>query len=98
VLGELASLDVGGDVLQSVRQVLFKLPENDASVRVLHGLAQPDASTEAEYLIDSDFFSEKATEPKNAARVLDYFNRQARNLFRWFIKDRLHAAMEPRRT
>ena len=67
--------------------------QGDAKVTLQHGLGNKDG--EVCYIIDNDFYTLQRTGVKDAATILDYFNRQAGRLFRWCIADRLHRAMEP---
>lgn len=95
MLGEIAQEDIEERVIEAFRNLLLTLPERDAKVRLQHGFAEIDGSTEQGYLIDCDFFVER-TEVANADRTLDYFHSNAFSYFRWCITDTLHQAMEPR--
>jgi uncharacterized protein (TIGR04255 family) len=66
-----------------------------AIVRVRHGLAKTNESEELGYLLDADFYTENLTEIKDAIGYLNLFNREAGNLFRWCITEKLHRALEP---
>ncbi|OOG28768.1 hypothetical protein B1C78_00660 [Thioalkalivibrio denitrificans] len=95
VCGELQSQDVAANILGTKRQVLFKLDKSGGRVRLAHGLSTNERTKEVGYLIDADFYTEQRTEVKDVLGILGSYNRQAGNLFRWCISDRLHHAMEP---
>ena len=95
ISGLLMSEDIRTDIKNMLNQVQIALPDNGARVTIRHGLGLLGPPQEQTYIIDSDFFRNESTEVDNAEAILDYFNRQARYLFRWCITDRLHAAMEP---
>ncbi|WP_157951155.1 TIGR04255 family protein, partial [Cyanothece sp. BG0011] len=66
-----------------------------------HGLVMVKDTEKSEeemaYLLDSDFYAENKIEgDENVWNTLKYFNKSARNLFRWSITDVLHQAMEPK--
>jgi uncharacterized protein (TIGR04255 family) len=96
VLGNLSSPDVAPDIDSIGHEVLIRLDAMGGLVRLQHGLVKGTKPEETCYVIDSDFFTEKRTEMKDAFTALDAFNGQAGNLFRWCITPRLQAAMEPR--
>jgi uncharacterized protein (TIGR04255 family) len=80
----------------AVRQVVIGMDER-SKVRIQHGTVLADAATgDVAYMIDADYFTEQSKEAKGATEVLDRFNRESGRLFRWYITDRLHRAMEPR--
>ena len=69
-------------------------------VNFKHGLLMVKDTEKSEeemaYLLDSDFYTEsKIEKDENVWKILKYFNKSARNLFRWSITDVLHNAMEP---
>jgi len=78
----------------SSHQLSLRLQGDTAKVTLHHGLVNKEG--EVCYIIDSDFYTAERTGVQDAARILDYFNRQAGRLFRWCIADRLHRAMEPK--
>ncbi|ASP19999.1 sporadTIGR04255: family protein [Antarctobacter heliothermus] len=64
-------------------------------VAIQSGIVVGD-SGQNNYIVDSDFFFDTPTEDDaDAYELLAYYNKAARNAFRWFIKERLHDAMEP---
>jgi uncharacterized protein (TIGR04255 family) len=71
----------------------LRLQGDGAKVTLHHGLGNKDG--DVCYIIDCDFYTVERTGVQDAARILDYFNRQAGRVFRWCIADRLHRAMEP---
>ncbi len=64
------------------------------AVTVRHGLVQ-NKQNEVGYLIDSDFYTTELKEAKaiGCLNELSQFNANARNLFRWCIKEKLHNAL-----
>ena len=60
-------------------------------VKVAHRLV--DDTDLNQYLIDADFFVSERKETDAVFAILDDFNRQARNLWRWAIQDRLSAKL-----
>lgn len=90
ILGELSHPKLAREVQHSAHDVLISLTDGRGQVRVLHGLIREEQSKEMSYSIDSDFFYEGRTEPKDAFRYLDSFNREAGKLFRWCITPLLH--------
>ena len=96
VIGELSREDVNSEVEQAAREVVLRLDQYDARVRVQHGLAERDPPTgEISYLIDCDYYTRNNTEVSNARAVLDFLNQQSGCLFRWYVRDRLQTAMDP---
>jgi len=78
----------------TAHQLSLRLQGDAAKVTLQHGLG--NNGEEVCYIIDSDFYTAERTGVQDAARILDYFNRQGGRLFRWCIADRLHAALEPK--
>lgn len=93
--GELAT-DLSSTVEHFGREVVLRLGNWNAHVRVQQGLVHTEGSDEDSFLIDCDFFTDQKTEVQDGLTVLDYLNEQSRNLFRFYIEDRLHEAMDPR--
>ncbi|CAN5912789.1 hypothetical protein BH23ACT11_BH23ACT11_09800 [soil metagenome] len=91
---ELAS-DISESVLGIRSEVLVNLDKIDGQVHVRHGLAQSRESNEIGYVVESTFYVQERTEVDATVGILDVFNKQAGNLFRWCIKDPLHEALEP---
>lgn len=96
IAGELSSPDLANAIENAVHQVVVQTGDGHSRVRLQHGLARSKSTDETCYVIDSDFYTEKRTEPRNAIETLDYFNHLSGRLFRWCIADRLHEAMRPR--
>lgn len=94
VLAEVAEPGFETRTEEAFRNVLFGLPEHNAKVRLQHGLAGIEGSTESVYLIDCDFFVER-TEIADVDGALQYFHGNAARFFRWCITDALHKAMLP---
>jgi len=97
IVGELASPEISNLISEIAHIILMKLDEGHSQVRIRHGFARDNNTGKiVGYIIDNDFFTEQKTEINNAINILTNFNRQNRQLFRWFIKDRLHDAMGPK--
>ncbi len=94
VLGELGQVDIENRAIEVFRTLLLGLPERGAKVRLQHGFAQIEGSDEQSYLIDCDFFVERA-EVNHVVDTVVYFNSNAARYFRWCITDTLHKALEP---
>jgi uncharacterized protein (TIGR04255 family) len=99
IAGELGDPHLANDVQERFTVTLLRLPAHDAVVRMQHGLVQfaggENDSKEICYLIDCDLFTEQQTEAQDVFHILDYLNRQAGNLFRYFISERLQSALQP---
>jgi uncharacterized protein (TIGR04255 family) len=95
LLGELQDRSFENAAVHAARELVLRLDSADEKVRLCHGFAQVQGSDETCYLIDADFFREGKTSEPDTVALLDRFNREAGNLFRWCILDPLHAAMEP---
>jgi uncharacterized protein (TIGR04255 family) len=95
VLGELARPEVMDRVEHAAREVVVEL-EDRSKVRIMHGLAKDEKDGESLYTIDADYFTEQRTEVADAIATLDRFNRESGRLFRWYITEQLHRAMDPR--
>lgn len=94
IAGEFSDQDVAGNIEHAAREVRVKLPAIGA-VMIRHGTALEEQSREQCFIVDSDFFAEGRSEPKDAVSALDEFNRESGHLFRWCIQNPLHQAMEP---
>ena len=93
ITGPYASTLTTEDIERSVHQYIIKLPENNG--RVLVNSAMIDQSGEQCCVLDADLFIEQYTELSDAGAKIDFLNRQARYLWRWSIKHRLHLALGP---
>lgn len=96
IAGEIGSPDVGDEIYHAARELGIRFEQDRGQVLVRHGLASDQHTEETCFVIDSDYFREARTETNNAIELLDYFNDQARRLFRWCIQEHLHAAMGPK--
>lgn len=95
LLGELTIKGFEEGTDHAARELVLRLDNDDAKVRLYHGFAKVQGSDETCYVIDADFFTEGRTEHQDATPILDRFNREAGRLFRWCIDDPLHVAMGP---
>ena len=94
IAAELATVEVAPAVEEAKRSLLVAL--DVGKVRLRHGFVdRKSEDAEVTYSIDNDFFIEEETGPNDVERIINYFNGQARNTFRWCISDRLHTAMAP---
>lgn len=93
-LGFISANDIGiENIHESLLRTLVTL--DNGYVTINCSLVTLKDSKETGYLIDSDFFTPNAVELGDARNILGSFNSEARNLFRWCIKEDLHNAMEP---
>jgi uncharacterized protein (TIGR04255 family) len=68
-----------------------------ASVRLTQGLARDTVRERTVYLIDADYFLEgQQQQGSQVLELLNYFNSEAGNLFRWAIADPLRDALGDR--
>ncbi len=95
IAGPLAAKDVAERVDHCANEILIHLPDERSRVHVHHGLVKEESTNKVRYLLDADLFDDQETEADDAVKHLDYFNEQARLLFRWCITERLHRAMVP---
>jgi uncharacterized protein (TIGR04255 family) len=86
--------DITPDVERSGGDYVMRLPDGQGHAHVQHGLVE-EASKESCYVIDADCYNDHQTETHNVPDRLDSLHDQARRLFRWCLKDRLHKAMRP---
>jgi len=94
IAGPLSSAGVVSAIDRVGSEVTIGLDAGKVTLK--HGLAAATkGAAPNSYVIDSDFFLEGRTEIDDGLDKLDHFNREARRLFRWAIKDRLHEAMGP---
>lgn len=96
IAGVLSLAEMSQAVDEAVQQLLIRLPDQRATVRINHGLAVLSETGEICYTIDNDLFSEVTMEADDATDKLEEFNDIAARIFRWCITDRLHSAMLPR--
>jgi uncharacterized protein (TIGR04255 family) len=96
IAGELSSPAIASDITLAARQLLVSLPDLGGQVLLQHGLSQRDAPQDTCFVIDADFHSTARTEVANVWGLLEGLHGQAGRLFRWCIRDQLHAALDPR--
>ena len=97
IAGELAT-DIADDIDEASTEFKISL-KGLGLVRVNHGLVSAEENGESEecFLVDNDFALENKVDPRDAIEILDRFNRESGNLFRWCITSTLHDAMRPRK-
>lgn len=83
------------DFIEALSVFACRLDYADAILRARYGLARKEESEELGYLIDADFYAENFTEINDATKLLDRFNREAGNFFRWCITEELQQALQP---
>lgn len=93
--GALSDERVMNEVVESESSFKINLGNNTGEVQVRHFLAKVVDTNEPCYVIDADYSTNLQTETANAIEKLNTLNSFAGRLFRWFITDRLHNAMEP---
>ena len=93
LVGELGVSELVGSIDQVSRKALIRLARPGTKVQVRHGLERMEG--EVNYLIDNDFHTNERTKRTDAFGILEYFHREAHNLFRWSVSEQLHAAMGP---
>lgn len=91
----LLNSEIAGEIDGISHQLSLRLQQYEAKVTIQHGAAKVQDTQEECYYIDADFFTNRKTAIDEGNNVLDFFNGQSGKLFRWFITDRLHRAMEP---
>ena len=94
VLGELSCEDVAPHIKQAARDIVISLGDQ-GHVRIRHGLGKVKKTEELGYIIDIDFYCEGKVDVRETIALLDYFHRQAGNLFRWCITPELHDRLKP---
>jgi uncharacterized protein (TIGR04255 family) len=65
----------------------------DAMARIMYGTAQREPDNQVVYLVDADYFTNERKQGGEVLELLDYFNKEAGQLFRWAITDRLRDAL-----
>ena len=95
IAGMLGPPDVADFIEQYFTQTLIKFPDSRGQVQINFGFVEIANSREKAFLINNDFYIGGRTGVGDVNRVINYFNRQSGNLFRWCIQERLHTAMEP---
>ncbi len=84
------------DELQFIRGecIVACTPGPESYVKINHGFIGPE--DDQTYVIDMDFFTTERSESDRVRDILNDFNRQAGNLFRWAILPPLRDALRPR--
>ena len=98
--GELSAPELGESIDSAFRQLHCNLDGENCFLTLRTGIAlaapvDPGAAREKCFFIDSDFHTHKPPEINNVTSTLNIFNRASGNLFRWAIRPRLRAALEP---
>jgi uncharacterized protein (TIGR04255 family) len=92
VLGADESIQAGTRAVRGEASIALDDPQG-AFVNLTHGLADQSGNR---YAVDADWFTEERSDVDVVFEVLDRFNSQAGNLFRWAIEPRLQDAMGTR--
>ena len=98
IASELHDSEFSGSIQSITKNLVLKI--ENGQVNFKHGLVtvrETEKSNDEEaYLIDADFYTEEKVErDENVWRILNNFNRAARQLFRKSITNTLHNAMYP---
>jgi uncharacterized protein (TIGR04255 family) len=96
IVGILAYEDVPEeDIASCDSTIIMQMDEGIVAAR--HGLYKNTGTGELAYGIDNDFFvqTETGVSVDDTNRLLNEFNADARRLFRWCIRDKLHIALRP---
>jgi uncharacterized protein (TIGR04255 family) len=92
VLGADESIQAGVRAARGEASIALDDPQG-AFVNLTHGLVDESGN---QYAVDADWFTEERSDADAVFEVLDRFNSQAGNLFRWAIEPRLRDAMGTR--
>lgn len=97
VAGILTSTEIPyKSVVGNAQRLEIELADSTSMVRIVHGYVTEESSQEVCYLVDSDFFTEEETEVRDVKERLEYFHARSGRLFRWFITEQLHIALQPK--
>jgi uncharacterized protein (TIGR04255 family) len=96
--GYLGEPSFAGHITEAAATVLFKDPEvPETFVRLQHGiLTREDEPNTLLYSIDADYHTLRRLDGGSVRDVLDRFNKEAGNLFRWSTSDLLRDALGER--
>jgi uncharacterized protein (TIGR04255 family) len=97
IAGEFSSTEVEDSIVSTWRKTLIRLDHQGSLVNLQHGLGftQKGDAKERCFVFDCDYYVAQPCEKSDVANRLNHLNREAGNLFRWCISDRLHNAMRP---
>jgi uncharacterized protein (TIGR04255 family) len=92
--------ELQGQVQENRSEVLLALQGGRMKVRLSHGPVTAQISgqgtvAESCYFLDSDVFVEGRLDTAATPAVLDTLHQEATRIFRWWISDTLHQALEP---
>jgi len=73
----------------------LQLEDGSSMARIVTALVEAQDNKEECFMIDTDFYTTQKTPISEVQNKLDYFHVRGSRLIRWFIKDKLHNAMEP---
>jgi uncharacterized protein (TIGR04255 family) len=96
ILGTFIAADLSeNDFIEAFSVFAHHIDSAGSVLRVQYGLARKNQSEELGYLIDTDFYTDNIMEINNATSLLDTYNREAGNFFRWCITNKLEQALQP---
>jgi uncharacterized protein (TIGR04255 family) len=96
ILGTFIANDLSeDDFIEALSVFTHRIDYVGSLLRVQYGLARKNQSEELGYLIDTDFYTDNITEISDANFLLDTYNREAGNFFRWCITNKLEQALQP---
>lgn len=91
--GELGNADLAPMIYGRSGEVMLNLNVGKATIK--HGIGfEPTEDGREYYLIDTDLFVDDKTKIDDANEILDKFNKDAGNIFRWCISDKLREALQ----
>lgn len=80
----------GGNALVSIEEI------EGGAVRLQYGVGQAVDTGQDVFVVDADLYTETRHEGADVYDILDHFNREAGNLFRWAIRPPLRDALGER--
>ncbi len=73
----------------------LQLDDGDSMARIVTALVEAQENKEECFMVDTDFYTTQKTPISEVQNKLDYFHVRGSRLIQWFIRERLHNAMEP---
>ncbi|MBN2132806.1 MAG: TIGR04255 family protein [Sedimentisphaerales bacterium] len=97
VLGLLSSPDkaVEASIRTFEAKCELQLEDGSSMARIVTALVEGRENNEPCFMVDTDFYTTQKTPISEVQNKLDYFHVRGSRLIRWFIKDKLHDAMQP---
>jgi uncharacterized protein (TIGR04255 family) len=95
LLGEIAVPQIERYVEDASRMLRVRLPADDSTMVLQHGIGKQEGDNRVGYLIDLDFAATARTETHNVEPTLAKLHGNVWRAFRWCITRKLHEALEP---